>query len=171
MTSKIKASTHKVIKSSTWKFSGHHYDLVNCCHRWPQICFICRSHSHILLFSFMIYHWISSMSNTTGATSVEGLANPVHLRSFHVLVPFVLLNLQILRSFHVLVPFVLLNLQISWTIVCIFVFLLLVLTLSVHRPFVSAAYPFSTLKKLNVKMFVQCNVSWIISSVNRHERL
>jgi hypothetical protein len=82
------------------------------------------------------------MSNTTGATSVEGLANPVHLRSFHVLVPFVLLNLQI-----------------SWTIVCIFVFLLLVLTLSVHRPFVSAAYPFSTLKKLNVKMFVQCNVS------------
>ena len=154
MTSKIKASTHKVIKSSTWKFSGHHYDLVNCCHRWPQICFICRSHSHILLFSFMIYYWISSMSNTTGATSVEGLANPVHLRSFHVLVPFVLLNLQI-----------------SWTIVCIFVFLLLVLTLSVHRPFVSAAYPFSTLKKLNVKMFVQCNVSWIISSVNRHERL
>ena len=118
MTSKIKASTNKVIKSSTWLFSGHHYDLVNCCHRWPQICFICRSHSHILLFSFMIYHWISSMSNTTGATSVEGLANPVHLRSFHVLVAFVLLNLQI-----------------SWTIVCIFVFLLLVIALSVHRPF------------------------------------
>lgn len=70
------------------------------------------------------------MSNTTGATSVEGLANPVHLRSFHVLVPFVLLNFQI-----------------SWTIVCIFVFLLLVIALSVHRPFAAAAYPFSTLRK------------------------
>ena len=155
MTSKIKASTNKVMKSSPWKFSCHHYDLVNCCHRWPQICFICRSHSHILLFSFMIYHWISSMSNTTGATSVEGLAHPVPLRSLPVLVAFVLLNLQI-----------------SWTIVWIFVFLLLVIAaLSVHRRFSAADYPFGTLKKLNVKIFVQWNVNWIISSVNKHERL
>ena len=41
------------------------------CHKWPQICSVCRNHNSVLS-SFMIYHRVYNKSNMTDATSGTG---------------------------------------------------------------------------------------------------
>jgi predicted MFS family arabinose efflux permease len=63
---------------------------VSAYHRWPRICFVCCSHSAVIIFPFMIYH----QSNTTYANvERELLTLPEHLRSPQFLVGFLMLNI------------------------------------------------------------------------------
>jgi len=53
----------------------------NFCNKWPQICSVCRT-CHLILFSFMIFHWVCSKTNTTDGTCREGTTHPTRVLEF-----------------------------------------------------------------------------------------
>ena len=61
-------------------FGGRKIGLKQCqllylCHKWPQICPVCRNHN-LELSSFMTYNRLCNKSNTMGATCGAGTAYP-----------------------------------------------------------------------------------------------
>jgi hypothetical protein len=76
------------LRSSLWKFYARHHDLVNpygiyvsqmtadMCHKWRQMCSVCRNHHNLVLSSFMTYHRDWNNNNTTSTTCGTGTAHP-----------------------------------------------------------------------------------------------
>jgi len=74
-------------KGSLWLSWSHHFDSFKVatmtwltvteyqCHKWPQICAVCRNHNPVVS-SFMTYQWVCNKSNMTGATCGPGTAHP-----------------------------------------------------------------------------------------------
>ena len=57
-------------------------DMEYLCHRWPGIRSVCCSYNYVCPVSFMTYHLIRNMSNTTGVTNGAGTFYPSRTQWF-----------------------------------------------------------------------------------------
>ena len=72
------------LKSSLWKFYGHHHDLVNCyviSVSHDHGCSVCSNHNKVIS-SFVTYHWICNKSNMRSVTSGAGSDYPSRAPEF-----------------------------------------------------------------------------------------